>query len=306
MRCADSPRVAGSCRASDRRTSTCRRQGLSTSSAGRPEQRRGVPALAPVIEAIKQLGRYTEAEIMAAVVTGMFTVFIKSEVSKNDPLQEGFDLDEQVDSHDSNSYELGHGSIVGLDPGDEPVIANPLRPNTAFDGFVTAICRQIGAALEIPYELLIKNFTASYSASRGALLEAWKMFRMRRSWMATSFCQPIYEEWFAEAVARGRISAPGFFDDPLIRRAYTKAEWHGPSQGQLDPLKEVKAAKMRVDEEFSTREREAADMTGADFETLHVQRVREENLRKRDGLVSNPMSNSSDNDDVENDEDTGK
>lgn len=263
-----------------------RRNVLHLMEAERPEQRRGVPILAPIIDALKQLGRYTEAELMAAVVTGMFTVFVKTENGTSDPLASGFDMDEEVDSGDENSYELGHGSVVGLGPNESIETANPNRPNTAFDGFVTAILRQIGSALEIPYELLVKHFTASYSASRAALLEAWKMFRMRRSWLAAEFCQPIYEEWFAEAVAKGRIPAPGFFDDPLIRRAYTKAEWHGPSQGQLDPLKEVKAAKMRVEEDFSTREREAADMTGADFESNAKQRIREEKIRREGGLVN--------------------
>ncbi|MGG1638219.1 phage portal protein [Paenibacillus sp. NRS-1760] len=264
---------------------TGRRNVLHLMESERPEQRRGVPILAPVIDSIKQLGRYTEAELMAAVVTGMFTVFIKSNTNGNQPLDLGFGDGDQVDQGDENSYELGYGSVVGLAPDEDVVLANPSRPNTAFDAFVIAICRQIGAALEIPYELLVKNFTASYSASRAALLEAWKMFRMRRSWLATGFCQPIYEEWFAEAVAKGRIPAPGFFDDPLIRRAYTKAEWHGPSQGQLDPLKEVKAAQVRVEEGFSTRERETAEMTGADFETNNTQRVREEKLRREGGLI---------------------
>lgn len=101
------------------------------------------------------------------------------------------------------------------------------------DGFVTSICRQIGAALEIPYELLLKNFTSSYSASRGALLEAWKMFKMRRDWLSNGFCQPIYEEFLAEGIAKGRIYAPGFFADPMARKAYCGAEWNGPSQGQI-------------------------------------------------------------------------
>ena len=141
------------------------------------------------------------------------------------------------------------------------------------------MCRQIGAALELPYELLTKSFTASYSASRGALLEAWKAFRMRRAWMEQTFCQPVYEEWFAEAVSLGRISAPGFFDDPQIRRAYTGAEWCGPSQGQLDPLKEVNAAAVRVAESFSTRSREAAELTGMRYDTIIAARAKEEQQR---------------------------
>lgn len=248
----------------------------------RPEQRRGVPLMAPVIESLKQLSRYSDAELMAAVVSGMFTVFVKSN-TPNTPLGPAFDPAMKIDP-DPNAYELGNGAIVGLGDGEDIQIANPGRPNTAFDGFVTAICRQIGAALEIPYELLIKNFTASYSASRASLLEAWKMFRMRREWLVSSFCQPIYEEWLTEAVLKGRVKAPGFFDDPAIKAAWCGADWYGDAQGQLDPLKEANAAKVRVEEGFSTREREAAELTGMKYETINAVRRREEAMRKESGL----------------------
>lgn len=108
------------------------------------------------------------------------------------------------------------------------------------------------------------------------------MFRMRRQWLVQSFCQPVYEEWLTEAVAKGRISAPGFFQEPAVRAAWCSAEWYGPSQGQLDPLKEANAAKVRVNEEFSTREREAAEMTGMDWDDIHKNRTREESLRRED------------------------
>ena len=98
-----------------------------------------------------------------------------------------FPEDAQVDAGDDSTIELAPGAIVDLNEGEKAHDMNPGRPNTAFDGFVVAICRQIGAALEIPYELLVKNFNASYSASRGALLEAWKMFRMYRTWLANDF-----------------------------------------------------------------------------------------------------------------------
>lgn len=252
----------------------------------RPAQRRGVPMLAPVIESLKQLSRYSDAELMAAVISGMFTVFVTSD-SPQTPLGGMFDPAKQGVNKEPNDYELGNGAIVALEQGEKIETANPGRPNTAFDGFVTAMCRQIGTALEIPYELLMKSFTASYSASRAALLEAWKMFRMRREWIIGSFCQPVYEEWLTEAVLKGRIKAAGFFDDPAIRAAWCGAEWFGDCQGQLDPLKEANAAKVRVEEGFSTREREAAELTGMKFETIHAARMREEKLRKEAGLTAN-------------------
>ena len=254
----------------------------------RPAQRRGVPLLSPVIEALKQVSRYSEAELMAAVVSGMFTVFIRSS-SPEEGIGGMFPQFEQRE-REPLDYSMGNGAIVSLDEGESIETANPGRPNSAFEGFVIAICRQIGAALEIPYELLVKNFTASYSASRASLLEAWKMFRMRREWLVGSFCQPVYEEWLTEAVAKGRVKAPGFFEDPAIKAAWCGAEWYGDAQGQLDPLKEANAAKVRVDEGFSTREREAAELTGMKFETVHAVRKREEAMRKADGLsASAPM-----------------
>lgn len=252
----------------------------------RPEQRRGVPILAPIIESLKQLARYTEAELMAAVVSGMFTIFIQSKTPSESQLGQAIPDDEQLYEDDESVYELGNGSIVALGENEEANAVNPGRPNQAFDGFVTSICRQIGAALEIPYEVLLKHFTSSYSASRGALLEAWKMYKMRRKWLIADFCQPIYEEWLAEAVAKGRIYAPGFFDDPIIRKAYCGAEWIGPSQGQIDPLKEVNAAIRRVEAGFSTRTQETIELGNGDFVRNHHERVREEKLRKEGGLTN--------------------
>lgn len=260
---------------------TGRRNVLHLMESERIGQRRGVPVLAPVIESLKQLGRYTEAELMAAVVSGMFTVFIESQNADDGAsLGESIAEEQEVDTEDENSYELAPGAIIALGEGEKANASNPGRPNTAFDGFINSICSQIGTALEIPKDLLLKMFNASYSASRAALLEAWKMFKMKRIWLANDFCQPIYEEWLSEAVAKGRIYAPGFFDDPIIRKAYCGAEWCGPSQGQLDPVKEATAASIRVENGFSTRARETVELTGGDFVQNNRQRIKEEKMRQ--------------------------
>ena len=238
----------------------------------RPGQRRGVPLLATVIEAMKQLERYTNAELQAAVISGLFTGFVTT--SDGMGLSSVFGDDAQED----NEVAMGNGTIAYLKPGESVNFGSPGRPNTGFGGFVEAICRQIGASLEIPYELLIKHFTASYSASRASLLEAWKMFRMRRQWLINSFCQPIYEEFLAEAVAKGRINAPFFFDDIAYKKAWSKAEWAGDAQGQLDPQKEANAAVTRITNGLSTREKEAAELTGLSFDTIATQLKRENDL----------------------------
>lgn len=245
---------------------TGRRNVLHLMNRERIGQRRGVPFLAPVIESLKQLGRYTDAELVAAVVSGMFTVFIeKADASSEDAIGSIIPEEVQVDAEDETTIELAPGAVIDLNEGEKAHDMNPGRPNANFGGFVEAICQQIGASLEIPYELLMKRFNSSYTASKGALEEAWKMFNMYRDWLATDFCQPVYEEWLTEAVAKGRIKAPGFFTDPVIRKAYCGAKWNGPAKGMLDPVKEVTAAEKRVQNGFSTRSDETMQMTGTSY-----------------------------------------
>ena len=226
-------------------------------------QRRGIPLLAPVMEDILQINRYTKAELMAAVISAYFTVFIENNLEETEGYglgEEPIEENSQVDRKPYN-YELGPGAIEG----QKATIADPKRPNTAFEGFVKAMAMQIGTALELPHDVLLSLFNSSYSASRAALLEAWKMYKMRRNWFIYDFCTPVFEEWMDEAVAKGYINAPGYFENHLIRKAYLGCEWYGPTQGQLDPLKEVTAAKIKVEQGFSTRTKEAAEMNGTNY-----------------------------------------
>ena len=95
------------------------------------------------------------------------------------------------------------------------------------------------------------------------------------------FCRPTYELWLTEAVARGRIIAPGFLTDPLVRQAYLQSEWIGPSQGQLDPTKEVAAAITAIENGLSNREAEAIKLNGSEYRA-NVEKLILENERLRE------------------------
>ncbi len=273
----------------------------------RPDQYRGVTYLAQVIEPLLQLRRYTESELMAALVQSFFTAWITTKTDPTEiPMNEtgsgdivGFPGEDQDNlSESSNEYEMGPGTVLHLDEDEEVTFGNPNIPTTGFESFTKTVCRLVGSALEIPYEVLLKEFDSSYSASRAAMLEAWEGFKMRRKWFVDDFCQPIYEVWLSEAVALGRIKAPGFFDDPVIRAAWCGARWIGPVQGQLDPTKEAKAAIMTVDRGFKTHEQITREMGGGDWEDNMEQLARENELLKNAG-GGNYMATLNDNDNGE-------
>jgi len=256
-------------------TPTGRRRILHVYEQLRPDQTRGMPYLAPIIEMIKQLSKYTNAEIAAAVVNSYFTVFLKS--PDGDTQLSPFAMTDETNvANDDQDYKLGMGAFITLSNEEDVVFADPKRPNNNFDGFMQAMLRQIGAALSIPYELLNYQFSSSYSASRSAMLLAWKMFKTRRTWLETHFCDLIYEAWFEEAVLNGRVPAPGFMDDFAIRAAYLQNQWVGPSPGQIDPTKETTAALDRIGGRLSTLASESAAI-GEDFDKNVEQIAYEEN-----------------------------
>jgi len=263
----------------------------------RAGQTRGVPMLAPVIEPLKQLGRYTDAELTAAVVAGLFTVFITTE--GNTTLMPGAVANQAgaataAPDSSANKWQnvkLGPGAVVEMGKGDQVTAANPGRPNANFDPFVTAIIRQVGLLLQIPYEVLVKHYTSSYSAAKAALQDAWRFFRARREWLACEFCQPVYEAWLDEAVAVGHVVAPGYFSDPMLRKAWAGTVWTGDGPGAIDPLKEVLAAKERVGMTISTLAQESIALDGVDWDTKLRQRRREREKLDEAGIPDPSAAN---------------
>lgn len=275
--------------------------------AERPDQYRGVTYLAPVIELLLQLRRYTESELTAAIVQSFLTAWITTEAPANDlPFNETGAGDyfgngaEQPDniSESDNDYEMGPGTINVLNPGEKVTLGNPNIPTAGFDSFLKALCRLTGSALELPYDVLIKEFNSSYSAAKGALEEAWEAIKMRRSWFVSDFCQPIYEIWLSEAVAIGRIKAPGFFTDPRIRAAWCGTRWDGPAQTHLDPVKEANANSIIVDRGWKTNEQITREFYGGNWEeNADILRREKETISKAFGDSTNPSANNVENDD---------
>lgn len=256
----------------------------------RPAQVRGVPWLAPILEPLKQLTRWTDNELAAAVTSSLFTLFVKMDP---DAFSDLFEPDAQqglVERTQKWSGDMENSKAVNLLPGEEVQTAAMNRPNPEFDPFWTAMVRQIGMAIQVPYEVLVMHFQSSYSAARGALLMAWRFYRERRDLLAKQMCQPVYELWLANEVSEGRIAAPGFFANDFIKAAWCKATWTGDGPGSIDPQKEADAAEKRVTLGISTLQAESVLHDGVDWETKNRQRAREIAAQKAAGTYRAPAT----------------
>ena len=253
----------------------------------RPGQVRGAPYLAPILEPLKQIERYSSAELMAAVLSAMLTVFIERDGTQSDP--DGNPIAAFGGDDSSADVSLGNGAVVDLAVGEKATVVNPMRPNVEFDNFFIAVVKQIGAALELPLDELLLNYQASYSAARAAMLQAWRFYTARRWSLTQQMCQPVYGLHIDEEVASGRLALPGY-GDPIRRRAYTRALWIGPARGAMDERKEAEAARTRIEIGVSNEAMETAAMSGEDWGSVYTQRVREINQRKRDGTWIPPRN----------------
>lgn len=248
----------------------------------RPEQHRGIPFVSAMIEQVKQLDRYLDSELAASLVASMMTVFIKSKDTADDgydSINDGIAEEDKV-TNDPMKIELGHGNVYELPPGKEVDSVGINRAPSAFESFVSEVITIIGSGMEIPYEVVMHRYDHNYTASRSANLDFWKVIKRLRRRFVDRWCQPIYEQFLAEAVALGRIEAPGFFDDPAVRDAWCGCQWIGTSQGHVQPVQEANAAKIRMDLGISTGEQEAMEYNGGDWNENMAQRGREMQLRQ--------------------------
>jgi lambda family phage portal protein len=252
---------------------------------------RGQSLLALVIQSLKEVDRYRDAEQRAAVINSMIAMWVKKSEDKMGtlPVTGGA---VRKDTHTTQDDSQGRkdvqfstnmpGMIMQeLQTGEEPVSYDTRRPNVNFGTFEAAIINAIAWANELPPEVLTLAFQNNYSASRGAVNE-FKMYLERiRNGFGEEFIDPIYQEFLISETLIGAIDMPGFLDARrvpslwYIYGAWVSADWSGAIKPNVDLLKEVKAYTGLIDQGLITRERATRELTGMKFSKSVQQLVRE-------------------------------
>jgi len=252
---------------------------------------RGQSLLALVIQSLKEVDRYRDAEQRAAVINSMIAMWVKKSEDKMGtlPVTGGAIRKDihttQDDSQGRKDVQFSTnmpGMIMQeLQTGEEPVSYDTRRPNVNFGTFEAAIINAIAWANEVPPEVLTLAFQNNYSASRGAVNE-FKMYLERiRNGFGEEFNDPIYQEFLISETLIGAIDMPGFLDarrNPslwYLYGAWVSADWSGAIKPNVDLLKEAKAYKLLCDEGWITRERATRELTGMKFSKSVQQLVRE-------------------------------
>ncbi len=243
----------------------------------RPGQHKGIPELTSVIYLLKQLDKYTTATIDAAILASEVAVFVTSADGSTSLMGDSDSGDKK------NEYTSKGTQAVNLAEGETVEFNNPTYPSANFDQFIISILKQISSATEVPVELLVKSFAASYAASRVNMLDFAKLVFRDRKFVVTDFCMPVYERFMFELAASGRVPLPGYLSspDPIVKMAYLKTNWVGShTSTSINPLQEMNAVKIAHELGMVTMRDETLARTGRSWDDQQIQVDREKEVLK--------------------------
>lgn len=279
-----------------RETSWGRTQVIHIFDPERPGMHRGKNGIVSVLAKLKMLERFEQAALQAAILNAIYAAVIESPLdwqsvgtaigvpdANQDPTLAYMQNVSEWHKHTKLRY--NGVQIPHLFPGEKFELKSPQHPTAAFNSFEEAVLRYIAAGLNLTYEQLSRDYSrTNYSSARAAMLESWRFFSGRQSYIAGPFASAIYALWMEEAIDRGEIKlpagAPDFYD---AKTAYTACEWIGPGRGHIDPLKEANAEKVRFSMGSTTLE-ELCALQGKDWREVLRQRSQERKYAESLGL----------------------
>lgn len=239
----------------------------------RSSQTRGVPWIASAIMRLKMLGGYEEAELVAARTASAKMGFFVSPDGEAGP-------QEDVTKDGDHITDAQPGSFERLAAGEDFKPFDPQHPTTAFDGFVKALLRGTSAGLGVSYHALSNDLSeANYSSLRQGALEDRDAWRTLQSWLIECFYEPVYAAWLEMAIVSGALPLPFSRLDK-----FRSVEWQPRGWQWVDPLKEVNAHKIAVEQGFKSRRQIVAE-TGKDFEAVVQEIAADNDLAAKNGVT---------------------
>lgn len=259
----------------------------------------GVGAIAKV----RQLDQYEVAEVVAARMGACLTGWLYSDILPEGGI--GAIPGNAVNT--AKGMSLVPGGVYGLPYGVKYEGHSPSHPSGNFEDFRKGMLRSIAAAFPgADYNSLGNDLEGiSFSAGRLGRLDSNEIWKMLQKWDIDTAERPIFERGLEMALITGYL--PFTYSKAKFAKL-NKPRFQGRRWAQVDEVKAVSAAALRIANKLSNRNRECAD-AGVDFEDNALELAEEEMLMESLGLTTGtsedakPAAKKPEPDDEDEDED---
>lgn len=273
----------GALRAGERRVRVPAEEMLHLFVPLRPGQTRGVPGLSPVMYALRMLGGYQEAEVVAARVSATKLGVITQDAENFSPVPNEAPNDGPV------TMDAEPGSFWKLMPGEAITPFDPQHPGTAYKEFVKGVLQQIAAGMGVSYASLTADLEGtSYASGRTGLLQERDRYRAVQQWLIEHCHQRVFAAWLDVAVVTGEVPLP----PAKVEAVLAAATWQPRGFAWVDPKNDVDASIQQLQYGLTSRTRLLAEQ-GLDIEETLDELSREHELAEEkdvaiDGKVVPP------------------
>lgn len=202
----------------------------------RAGQRRGIPPLAAALVRLHELDKLEDAALLRLQLSNLFVGSIKRtgvEDSNLDAL-----TGEPIAMVDgAPSVRLSPGAFAELGADEALEFNTPPAPPVGLDAFIKHQLRGASAALGVPYEVLSGDWGSSNDRLARVVLGGYRRRILRTLWtvLVPRFCRPLWEAWFAAALAAKALPVTDTYLDD--RRG--AVSFHGHAWPYIHPVQDI-------------------------------------------------------------------
>ena len=236
----------------------------------RPEQRRGVPWMHAAIERLYHIGELDQSALVAARKGADNLGFFVSPNGEPPDATGGGTNDAPIEVSVPGTYDT-------LPEGYDFKAYDSKYPNEMYPEFIKSALRGVASAIGVAYSGLANDLEGvNYSSIRSGVLEEREFWMELQDWFISAFLEPLYEDWLKLALGMGAITGPTGFPLPATKyEKFAAHEWQGRRWGWVDPLGDLQASVLAINNGLKSRTRICAEM-GLDREVVWQELEREQ------------------------------
>lgn len=246
-------------------------------------QVRGVPHTLAGMVTLAMLDLYDDAELERKRVAALFAGFIKRQPG-DDEGDSPLGALVSMGGGERDAVALEPGAMIDLDEGEDVAFAEPADVGGNYETFQYRMLLRAAAGFGVPYAAFTGDLkSVNYSSIRAGLVEFRRQVEaMQHHIMVFQFCRPVWRHWLTAAVFHGLAPwKPADYHKEI--RKHLRVKWIPPKWEWVDPLKDLQAEKLAVDNGYKARS-DVIEATGYDPEEVDARILADQQRAESLGL----------------------